>query len=147
SVHGGTMAIKRSPVKSRDDHVGQGGKSSAASGQPSGTSRGGTRPHKWHGLRESGVIIRRFNVDTRGARGLEVDRPAGEAAMRMRSSIVSASILVVACVALVTTQAQRDAAGAAGGGQEPSRTAPAGGGGQRGGGRADAPTIGPGNLV
>jgi 2-keto-3-deoxy-L-rhamnonate aldolase RhmA len=58
--------------------------------------------------------------------------------MRMRGLIISASVLVFACVTLVTMQAQRQ------GGQ----TTAAGGGGQRGGGgRADAPTIGPGNLV
>jgi len=65
----------------------------------------------------------------------------------MRRSIIS-GVVVLGCVALVTMEAQRPgAAGAAGGGQDASQTAAAGGGGQRGGGRADAPVIGPGNLV
>src|SRR5713226_8376496 len=69
--------------------------------------------------------------------------------MRMRRLIISARVVGLVCVALVTMQAQRPgAAGAAGGGQDASQTAAAGGGGQRGGGgRADAPTVGPGNLV
>ena len=51
--------------------------------------------------------------------------------MSTRHLIASASIVVFACVALVTMEAK------------PQR-----GGGQRGGGgRADAPTLGPGNLV
>jgi hypothetical protein len=51
-------------------------------------------------------------------------------------------------VVLVTMQARRQGAAAASSGQEPSQAA-APGGGQRGGGggRADAPVIGPGNLV
>src|SRR5882672_8627957 len=65
-----------------------------------------------------------------------------------RLLIGPASVFVLACVALVTMQAQRQGgAGTASGGQNASQTAAAGGGGQRGGGRADAPTIGPGNLV
>src|SRR5262249_25913508 len=62
--------------------------------------------------------------------------------MVVRRLIISASVFVLAGVALVPTHAQREsAAGAAASGQ----TAPAGGG-QRGGGRADAPRLGPGNL-
>ena len=69
--------------------------------------------------------------------------------MRMRRLIVSASVFVLACVTLVTMQAQRQgAAAAAGSGQNATQTPAARGGGQRGGGgRADAPTVGPGNLV
>jgi len=59
--------------------------------------------------------------------------------MRMRRLIISVSVFGLACATLVTT---------AGSGQNASQTAAAGGGGQRGGGgRADAPVIGPGNLV
>jgi len=66
-----------------------------------------------------------------------------------RRALIPAGVLVLACVALVTTQAERTgAAGAAGGGQDATpATARGGGQGARGGGRADAPTIGPGNLV
>src|SRR5262245_41089418 len=65
-----------------------------------------------------------------------------EAAMTMRRSIIPASILVVACLTLPSMQAQRQGAAAApGSGQDVSQTP-----GARGGGRADAPTIGPGNL-
>src|SRR6266487_2963922 len=68
--------------------------------------------------------------------------------MRMRRVIISASVFGLACVALVPTLAQpQGSTGAAGRGQDASQTAAAGGGGQRGGGRADAPTVGPGNLV
>src|SRR5712692_6510420 len=68
--------------------------------------------------------------------------------MRMRRLIISASVFGLACVALVTMQAQRQGTpGTAGGGQDASQTTAAGGGGQRGGGRADAPVVGPGNLV
>ena len=69
--------------------------------------------------------------------------------MRMRRLIVSASVFVLACVTLVTMQAQRQgAAGAASGGQDARQIPAARGGGQRGGGgRADAPMLGPGNLV
>src|SRR5712691_9832190 len=68
--------------------------------------------------------------------------------MRMNRSIISANVLVLACLAVATIQAQRPGvAGAAGSGQNVSPTGAAGGGGQRGGGQADAPTIGPGNLV
>jgi 2-keto-3-deoxy-L-rhamnonate aldolase RhmA len=68
--------------------------------------------------------------------------------MRMRRAIISASVFV-GCVALVTTQAQRQGgAGVPGGGQGASQVPAANGGGQRGGGgRADAPFVGPGNLV
>src|SRR6266446_452645 len=69
--------------------------------------------------------------------------------MMMRRLIVSATLFGLACMALVTMQAQRQgAAGAAGGGRDASQTAAAAAG-QRGGGggRADAPVIGPGNLV
>ena len=68
--------------------------------------------------------------------------------MGTRRLIISAKVLVLACVALVAMQVQRPGAvGAAGGGHDASQTAPAGGGGQRGGGRADAPTVGPGTLM
>ena len=68
--------------------------------------------------------------------------------MGTRRLIISAKVLVLACVALVAMQIQRpDAAAAAGGGQAASQAAPARGGGQRGGGRADAPTVGPGTLM
>jgi 2-keto-3-deoxy-L-rhamnonate aldolase RhmA len=68
--------------------------------------------------------------------------------MRMMRLIISASVFGLAGVALVPTLAQpRGPAGAARRGQDASQTAAAGGGGQRGGGRADAPTVGPGNLV
>src|SRR5947209_2184361 len=70
--------------------------------------------------------------------------------MRMRRSIISAGVFGLACVALVTMQEQRQGtAGAAGSGQDASQVAASRGGGQRGGGggRADAPTVGPGNLV
>src|SRR5436190_5461527 len=71
-----------------------------------------------------------------------------EAAMGMRRLIVSAKVLVLACVALVAMQVQRPGAvAAAGGGHDASQTAPAGGRDQRGGGRADAPTVGPGTLM
>jgi hypothetical protein len=52
--------------------------------------------------------------------------------MRMRRLSIFGGILVLACTALVPMQAGQ---GGAGGGQ------------RGGGGRADAPTIGPGNLV
>jgi 2-keto-3-deoxy-L-rhamnonate aldolase RhmA len=68
--------------------------------------------------------------------------------MGMRRLIVSAKVLVLACVALVAMQVQRPGAVAApGSGHDASQTAPAGGGGQRSGGRADAPTVGPGTLM
>src|SRR4029450_902642 len=47
-----------------------------------------------------------------------------------RHSIIPASVLVLAWVALMPMHAQ-----------------PQGGGGQRGGGGSDAPTLGPGNLI
>src|SRR5207247_4421050 len=54
----------------------------------------------------------------------------------------------LACVPLLTMQAQRQGAGASAGGQDARQTAAAGGGGQRGGGgRADTPMLGEGNLV
>jgi 2-keto-3-deoxy-L-rhamnonate aldolase RhmA len=61
--------------------------------------------------------------------------------------IIPASVLVFACVALATMQAQRQGGGTASGGQDAGQTAAGRGDGQRGGGRADAPVIGPGNLV
>ena len=77
--------------------------------------------------------------------------------MTVRRLVISASVFVVACVGLVSMQAQpRGAASAAGDGQGASQVAAAGGGGQRGGGggqrgggggAADAPTVGPGNLI
>ena len=67
--------------------------------------------------------------------------------MRMRPSIISASVFVFAALGLVTMQAQRRGAGASGG-QDTGQPAAVRGGGQRGGGgRADGPTLGPGNLV
>jgi 2-keto-3-deoxy-L-rhamnonate aldolase RhmA len=68
--------------------------------------------------------------------------------MRMRRSVISASVFVFAAMGLIATQAQRPvgisaAVGAQGAGQPAAR-----GGGQRGGGGgADAPAVGPGNLV
>src|SRR5262249_14618465 len=69
--------------------------------------------------------------------------------MRMRGSIISASVFVFAAVGLVAMQVQRPGSvGATGGGQDARQPAAAPGGGQRGGGgRADAPAVGPGNLV
>jgi len=68
--------------------------------------------------------------------------------MKMRRLIISASAVVLACVPLLTMQAQRQGAGASAGGQDARQTAAAGGGGQRGGGgRADTPMLGEGNLV
>ena len=64
--------------------------------------------------------------------------------MRMRRAIVVAGVCMLAYVGLIQRQG---AAGAAGGGQDARGTPAAGRGGQRGGGRADAPTLGPGNLV
>jgi 2-keto-3-deoxy-L-rhamnonate aldolase RhmA len=62
--------------------------------------------------------------------------------------IISAKVLVLACLVLVAMQVQRPGAVAApGGGHDASQTAPAGSRGQRGGGRADAPTVGPGTLM
>src|SRR5438552_10049773 len=64
---------------------------------------------------------------------------AGGRAMRIGRLIISATVLVLACVRLVTSQTTA----AGGGGQR------GGGGGQRGGGggRADAPMVGEGTLV
>ena len=69
--------------------------------------------------------------------------------MRTRQLMIAACVFVLACVVLFPMQAREGAAGAAGGGQGASQPAATRGGGQRsgGGGRADAPTIGPGNLV
>src|SRR5262249_6591466 len=68
-----------------------------------------------------------------------------EAAMRLWRLIISASVLALAFLTFATTRAERQgAAGTAAAGQDASRTAA---GGPRGGGRADAPVIGPGNLV
>src|SRR5437667_2743797 len=69
--------------------------------------------------------------------------------MKLTRLIISASVFVLTCVALVTMQAQQPGAGGAGrGGQNVGQTPPAGRGAQRGGGGgADAPTVGPGNLV
>jgi len=68
--------------------------------------------------------------------------------MGMRRLMVSAKVLVLACVALVAMQVQQPGAVAApAGGLDAGQTAPAGGGGQRGGGRADSPTVGPGTLM
>jgi 2-keto-3-deoxy-L-rhamnonate aldolase RhmA len=55
--------------------------------------------------------------------------------MRMRRLIVSASVFVLASVALIPMQAQ------------PPGAAASAQGGQRGGGRGDAPALGPGNLI
>ncbi|HET6955098.1 MAG TPA: hypothetical protein VFI56_00915, partial [Vicinamibacterales bacterium] len=57
--------------------------------------------------------------------------------MRMWRPLMSLSVLGLVCVTLITTEASR---------QDASQ-APAAGRGQRGGGRADAPVVGPGNLV
>lgn len=57
--------------------------------------------------------------------------------MTMWPSLRSVSVFAVVCVALVAMQTP----------QEASQAPAAGGGGQRGRGRADAPTVGPGNLV
>jgi 2-keto-3-deoxy-L-rhamnonate aldolase RhmA len=72
-----------------------------------------------------------------------------EADMRMRRAIISANVFVLAALGLVAMEAQRPgSAGAASGGQDAGQQAAPRGGGQRGGsGRADAPAIGPGNLV
>jgi 2-keto-3-deoxy-L-rhamnonate aldolase RhmA len=68
--------------------------------------------------------------------------------MRMRRSIISASVFAFAAVGLVTMQAQRQVgAGAAGRGQDAGQPAASGGGQRGGGGRADGPWIGQGNLV
>src|SRR5262249_22136296 len=69
--------------------------------------------------------------------------------MKMRRSIIPAgvSVLVFAAAALVTMHAQRQSAGAESSGQAARPVPAARGGGQRGGGRADAPTLGPGNLI
>src|SRR5262245_6366145 len=65
--------------------------------------------------------------------------------MGMRRLMISAKVLVLACVALVAMQVQRPGAVAApAGGLADSQAA---GGGQRSGGRADAPTVGPGTLM
>ena len=68
--------------------------------------------------------------------------------MRMSRLIISASVSVFACVALVAIPSQRQGTAAASSGQEPSRGATPGGG-QRGGGggRAEVPMNGPGNLL
>src|SRR5207237_9260870 len=78
-------------------------------------------------------------------------------AMGIDGLVISARFVVLACVALVTMQAQgQGTAGAARGGQVQRQTAAAGGGGQRGGGggqrgggggQADAPAIGQGTLI
>src|SRR5206468_275093 len=74
--------------------------------------------------------------------------------MKTNHLVISAGVFVIACVALVTMQAQ--GRGAPGGGQDQRQTPAAagagqrgGGGGQRGGGggQADAPTIGQGTLI
>jgi 2-keto-3-deoxy-L-rhamnonate aldolase RhmA len=69
--------------------------------------------------------------------------------MMMRRVIVSAKVYVIAFAALVTLQAEpQGAAGAAAVGQGASQSPAPAGGGQRGGrGGADAPMVGPGNLV
>jgi 2-keto-3-deoxy-L-rhamnonate aldolase RhmA len=70
-----------------------------------------------------------------------------ESAMRMTRSIISAGVFVFAAVGLVAMQAQRPGGAGAGGGQDAGQQAATRGGGQRGGGGADAPMMGPGNLV
>jgi 2-keto-3-deoxy-L-rhamnonate aldolase RhmA len=70
--------------------------------------------------------------------------------MTMWPSIRSVSVFAVVCATLVAMQAQRqDAAGGASGEQDATQVAAPGRGGQRGSGRgrADAPMVGPGNLV
>jgi 2-keto-3-deoxy-L-rhamnonate aldolase RhmA len=63
----------------------------------------------------------------------------------MRRLMIAVAFLVLACVPLMTTGARPRGTAAAGGGQAAS-TPPAEGR-QRGGGRADAPMVGPGNLI
>src|SRR5580765_4138378 len=68
--------------------------------------------------------------------------------MTISPSIRSVGVCAVVCVTLVAMQAQnQDAAGGPSAGQGATQAPAPGRGGQRGGGRADAPTVGPGNLV
>jgi 2-keto-3-deoxy-L-rhamnonate aldolase RhmA len=68
--------------------------------------------------------------------------------MTISPSIRSVGVCAVVCVTLVAMQAQhQDATGGPSAGQGATQAPPPGRGGQRGGGRADAPTVGPGNLV
>ena len=68
--------------------------------------------------------------------------------MRMWRSVMSLGVFALVCAALITMEASRPSAGGAAGGRQDAGQAPAAGrGGQRAGGRADAPMVGPGNLV
>src|SRR5262245_8697097 len=68
--------------------------------------------------------------------------------MRTKRSIISAGVFVCAAVGLLAMQAQPTGSSAAGARQDAGQPATSRGGGQRGGGgRADAPSIGSGNLV
>ena len=64
----------------------------------------------------------------------------------MRRLMIAAAFLALACVPLMTTGARPRGAAGAGSGQA-ATTPPAEGRQRGGGGRADAPMVGPGNLI